>query len=398
MKNMSDFKFVHCSDLHLGSRFSGIRSKDPRLAEKMTESTFNSFSNIVDLVISEEVDFMVLSGDIFDKETITPGTRFRFTEMLKRAAVPCFIARGNHDFKTSWEDSIPLPDNAYEFGGEPERFTINLDNGSQVEMAGISFMFKNTGEDLAIKLEGSKGIFTIGCVHCDVDSQDDSGYAPCKLSDLVTKDIDYWALGHIHKRMVMHERPYVVYPGNPQGRNIKESGEKGAYVVTVTSNTLTDLRFVPTQTIIWERVEADITGCDLHGFLERVSSLIKKGSVVRLTITGRGVLDRMLRTAPDDVIKAIQTRSECIVEKIELKSKPESLPMTGGKDLVSKVAEVSNLVENADKKSLIEAICSTGTSKTYLQNYFEDLSDDELKVLVRDAEIRLLERFSEASE
>lgn len=341
---------------------------------------------------------MVISGDIFDKKTITPGTRFRFVEMLKRLAVPCFIARGNHDFKTSWEDSIPLPDNAYEFGGEPERFTIDLDNGGQVEMAGISFMFKNTSEDLAIKLEGSKEIFTVGCVHCDVDSQDDSEYAPSKLSDLITKDIDYWALGHIHDRMIMHERPYVVYPGNPQGRNIKESGEKGAYVVTVTNNTVTDLRFVPTQTIIWEKIEADITGCDLHGFLERVSFSIKKGSVIRLTVTGRGVLDRMLRTSPDDVIKAIQDRSECIVEKIKLKSRPESLPVTKGNDLVSKIREVSDLVENADKKSLIKAICSTGTSKTYLQRYFEDMSKDELKELVRDAEIRLLERFSEASE
>lgn len=364
----------------------------------MTESTFDSFSNIIDLVISENADFMIISGDIFDKETITPGTRFRFVELLKRVDVPCFIARGNHDSKTSWEDSIPLPDNAYEFGGEPERFVIDLKSGGKVEMAGISFMFRNTSEDLAIKLEGSKGVFTVGCVHCDIDSQDDSGYAPSKLSDIVSKDIDYWALGHIHKRMVMHERPYVVYPGNPQGRNIKESGEKGAYVVTVTSNTVTELRFVPTQTIIWEKIEADITECDFHMFVERVSSSIKKNSIIRLMINGRGTLDRMLRTAPDDIIKAIQDRSGCIVERIELNSKPEKLPITGGNDLVSKVVEVSNSVVNIDRKSLIEAICNTVTSKTHLQKYFEDMNEDELRGLVRDAEIRLLERFSEASE
>ncbi len=395
---MSGFKFVHCADLHLGSRFSGVRSKDPHLAEKMTESTFDSFSNIIDLVVSENADFMVISGDIFDKETITPGTRFRFAELLKKVAVPCFIARGNHDSKTNWEDSIPLPINAYEFGGEPERFAIDLKNGGRVEIAGISFMFKNTSEDLAIRLEGSKGIFTVGCVHCDVDSQDDSGYAPSKLSDLITKDIDYWALGHIHKRMVMHERPYVIYPGNPQGRNIKESGEKGAYVVTVTSNTLTDLRFVPTQTIIWEKIEVDITGCDLHTFIEQVTSSVKKDSVIRLTIIGRGVLDHMLRTAPEDVIKTIQDRSECIIEKIELRSRPGSSPPAGKNDLVSKVTEVSDSVGNVDRKSLIEAICSTGTSKIHLQRYFENMSDDELKGLVQDAEIRLLERFLEASE
>lgn len=395
---MADFKFIHCADLHLGSRFAGIRSGDRDLAERMTESTFLSFSRIADLARSENADFMIISGDVFDKENITPRTRFRFAEILKKLDVRCFIAWGNHDHTTSWEDDIPLPSNVHEFGGEPERFILELGNGGRVEISGISFTSKNTNEDLAIKLEGSKDVFTVGCVHCDVDSGDSSAYAPARLADMIEKDIDYWALGHIHKRAVLHERPHVVYPGNTQGRNIKESGEKGAYVVTVSSDTVTELRFVPTQEIVWEEIEADITGHDLGSFIDSVSPRIEKNSIVRIAVRGHGALDNMIRSEPDDVLKAIRDRSAGTVADMEIFSKPESMPSAGGKDLVSKVASVADSVMRMERDRLIETICSTATSKKYLQKYFESMSDEELGNLVDDAKVRLLERFSEASE
>ncbi|MEZ6149369.1 MAG: hypothetical protein R3C09_04535 [Pirellulaceae bacterium] len=47
------------------------------------------------------------------------------------------------------------------------------------------------------------------------------------------KGYDYWALGHIHKREVLCQEPFVAFSGNIQGRHIRESGPKGCYVVTV---------------------------------------------------------------------------------------------------------------------------------------------------------------------
>lgn len=395
---MAGFKFIHCADLHLGSRFVGVKSRDERLAERMFDSTFDSFSNIIDLVHSENADFMIISGDMFDSDTTTPGTRARYTELLEKAEVPCYIVRGNHDFRTSWEESIPLPSNAHEFGGEPETFIHNLKNGGQVELTGISFSDRHTKENLASKLKGSGDLFTIGCVHCDVDGGDESVYAPCSFNDFMGKNIDYWALGHIHKREILYERPYVVYPGNPQGRSIKESGEKGAYVVTVESDVVRDLKFVPTQAILWETKEIDITGRDLNSLINEVSSAVGRDSIVRLTVTGRGPLDRMLRTEYDDVIKVIEGRTGCIIESIVIKSKSEYLPVAGGKDLLSKIAEVSEYLETLDKDTLIDMICSTGVSKTYLMDYFNEMSEEELKIMITDAETNLVDRFMEAAE
>lgn len=84
----------------------------------MTESVFRSFSRIVDLAISEKVDFVVIAGDAFDEFTITPATRHRFASELARMEVPCFIARGNHDPQVAWAASIPYPPNVHEFGTE----------------------------------------------------------------------------------------------------------------------------------------------------------------------------------------------------------------------------------------------------------------------------------------
>ena len=71
------FRFVHCADLHLGSRFKGVSVRDPAMGERMTESVFESFGRIVDLARSEKADFMVIAGDAFDESTITPATRHR---------------------------------------------------------------------------------------------------------------------------------------------------------------------------------------------------------------------------------------------------------------------------------------------------------------------------------
>lgn len=395
---MSDFKFIHCADLHLGSRFSGVRSKDKELAERMFESTFDSFSGIVDLVHSENADFLVISGDMFDSDTTTPGTRARYTELLEKAEVPCYIVRGNHDFRTGWENSIPLPPNAREFGGEPETVIHSLKNGGQVELTGISFTEKHTKENLASKLKGSGNLFTIGCVHCDMDGGDDSVYAPCTMTDLMGKNIDYWALGHIHKGGVLNERPYVVYPGNPQGRNIKESGEKGAYVVTVESDVVRDLKFVPTQTILWETGEIDITEYNLNSFIDEVASIVNRGSIVRLTVTGRGSLDGMIRKEYDDVIRTVENRTGCIIESIDVKSKPENLPTVGKNDLLSKIMEVTESLESADRGELIDLICSTGVSKKYIMSHFENMTDDDLKTMIFDAGAKLTDRLSEAAE
>jgi DNA repair exonuclease len=392
----TEIKFIHCADLHLGSRFTGVTAIDPVLGRKLTESTFASFDRLIDLAIEKNVDFMIISGDVFDEENETPFTKFRFTESIKRLKIPCFIALGNHDHKRSWEDSIPLPENAHVFSSEPEKIKLSI-KGDQIEIIGISFPSRHTSNNLAASLNGSPGIFSVGVVHCSLDSDSGENYAPCRTSDLRGKNIEYWALGHIHKRSVISTDPYIVYPGNIQGRNSKESGEKGAYMVTINNSSISDIRFIPVQEIMWQDVTVNINGKDLNSIMKEITSQVRRGSILTLNMTGKGEIDSALRLHATDIRRNIEYSTECILSSIKLETSPaldlESL--SKGNDLVSNIIKSTEKLNSVSRDELIDIICSTRTSSE-IKWIFKEMSTDELSSLVRDAEMLLLEKLSEA--
>ncbi|MDR2846467.1 MAG: DNA repair exonuclease [Candidatus Methanoplasma sp.] len=392
----TELKFIHCADLHLGSRFKGISDKDAELGHRLTEAVFSSFGRIVDLAISEKADLLVISGDVFDEENETPSTRYRFAKELERLDIPCMIALGNHDHKRSWESSIPYPENVHVFPSSPDRQVIRVNN-IPVEVLGRSFPSRHTGENLAQSLKGSPHMFTIAVVHCDLDPATNSPYAPCRLSEILNNNVDYWALGHIHERNVVCEHPSVVYPGNIQGRNSKESGEKGAYVVTVSGGSVSEIRFVPTQDILWTDIETDIGGKDLGSFINSIKSASSPGSIISLRISGRGELDAVLRLHPDETVAQISSATGCIVSSVELLTGPAidlgSVSKNNG--LVSKMMEAAQTIGSLPRGELISRICSTRLSAD-IRDVFEEMSDDELKLVVRDAEMLLIEKLTEA--
>ncbi|MCL6593782.1 MAG: DNA repair exonuclease, partial [Alicyclobacillus sp.] len=99
-------------------------------------------------------------------------------------------------------------------------------------------------------------------------------YAPCRLQDLVSKGYDYWALGHIHQRQVVHERPWVVYSGNLQGRHVRETGDKGCYLVTVEGRDVR-LEYRSLDVLRWSVLEVNLTGADQpEEVLERIRAAV----------------------------------------------------------------------------------------------------------------------------
>ncbi len=351
----------------------------------MTESIFRSFSRIVDLAVSEKVDFVVIAGDAFDESTITPATRHRFASELARMGVPCFMARGNHDQQVTWASSIPYPPNVHEFGTEPEY--IDPDGMDGVEVAGVSFADWHEERNLPSLIQGSLDRFTVAVLHCDVDSAEARyNYSPCRLSDMSGRGVDYWAIGHVHKRAVLSEGPYVVYPGNIQGRKITESGEKGCYLVTVDEGRVSELRFVPTQEIVWKELSVDITSRDLTAAIRELRSRIGPGDIARVTFMGSGLLDAMVRLHPDDVAFALSRELSCTVCGIEAKTTPEINmdARAAGSDMTAKVISVGRGMESADREELLKIILSNSTAAKHM-DFYTSLSDEMLRELVRRA-------------
>ena len=394
----ADLKFIHCADLHLGSRFVGITTDNPVLGRKLTGSTFRSFSKIVDLALNEKVDLMVISGDVFDEENETPSTRFKFTEEMKRLEIPCFISLGNHDHKRSWEDSIPFPDNVHVFPTEAESVRIKV-REEDVEITGISFPSRHTSNNLATSLKGSPNIFSIAVVHCDLDASSDENYAPCKTSDLLGRNIDYWALGHIHKRSEIYKNPHIVYPGNIQGRNTKESGEKGAYLVSVKNNIISDLEFVPTQDILWQDLTIDISGKGYDDIIGEIKSKAVKDSILMLHMIGKGEVDAPLRLDTRGFIDIVSTRTGCIVSSVDLRTSPliDLDGMSKGNDLISMIIKSADGLSSMDRNRLIEEICSNAKTSAEIRWVFEEMNDDALRSMAVDAEMFLIERLTGAT-
>jgi len=392
------FKFIHCSDLHLDTPFKRISSYDPALGEKMVRSSFDALDAIIDKAISEQVDFIIFAGDIFDIKFSTPRSRYYFAEAVQRSNIRCYIAYGNHDYERRWEDSIPLPPNAFVFPDHPVSIPYPDRENMIADVIGVSHGMKEEKRDLTADICGSSA-FSIAVVHCDLDTASEGKrYAPCRLSDLLAKDIDYWALGHVHTRSVVHTSPYVVYPGNTQGRSINETGEKGAYIVTVDDGKVAKMEFFVTGTILWSEAEVSITGKDMGSLLDEAASKTVPGSFVRLVITGQGVLDSLIRLERESFTETVERRTGCVITDIDIRCVPDMDIEERRKmgDFVSAVINGSDAMSMMTRDELIGTICGTKASLS-VKGIFEDMSDEELQRMVDDARASLIERLAGGS-
>ena len=316
-------RFAHAADLHLDSPFTGIKSAAPdNVAEALYSATFDSYRNIIDLCISERVDALLIAGDIYDGADRSLRAQRAFIDGLRSldaAGIRSFVCHGNHDPLDGWEARLAYPDGCHRFGPVFEAVPIFPEEPERALIYGISYPTREVYDNLVSRLGPvDENSFTIGLLHANVGGNTDHAlYAPCSLADLAQSGIDYWALGHVHTRQILHDSaPTVVYPGNSQGRHPNETGPRGIYLVEVDHAGSVSLDFRPTDTVRWERVSIDIGALEteqdllnelddaLQGLLDAADG---RSVVLRMALTGRGELHRFLGQpgAVDDLLSAI---------------------------------------------------------------------------------------------
>ncbi len=117
--------------------------------------------------------------------------------------------------------------------------------------------------------------FNIGLLHTALTGRDGhENYAPCALDELKAKGYDYWALGHIHKLVVVCEAPLVVFPGNIQGRHIKEIGAKSVTMVTIDNGRIPEITEHELDVLRWAICQVDLSGCET---VDAAYSLVRQG-------------------------------------------------------------------------------------------------------------------------
>lgn len=259
-------RFIHAADLHLDSPFSGLRDMPEKILKSIQRSTFKSLSNLVDSAIHNQIDFILFSGDIYDLEDRSVKAQVQFKKEMERLAeqeIPVYIIHGNHDFIGDESLHLSLPDNVKTFNTSVETIELKTSTGTVVAISGFSYSKRWITERMIEQYPKRfpQVDFHIGLLHGFQEglSSEHAHYAPFTTNELREKQYDYWALGHIHTRDKISEFPLAYYPGNLQGRNKKETGEKGFLLVEMSKHASPSVQFVSSAPILWERIILDAT-------------------------------------------------------------------------------------------------------------------------------------------
>ena len=258
------FRFVHAADIHLDSPLRGLEAYPDAPVEQIRGAARRTFDNLVNLAVDEGAAFVLLAGDLFDGDWKDYNTGLYFTHRmgrLREAGIRVLMVSGNHDAASQLTRTLRLPDNVTLF---PHRkaATVTLDDlGAAVH--GQSFGGRVVSEDLSRDFpKAVPGMCNIGLLHTSLTGRPNhESYAPCTAEGLASRGYDYWALGHVHRREVVGRDPWIVFPGNIQGRHIRETGPKGCAVVTVESGRVSGVEFRDVDVLRFEVCRVDLTGC-----------------------------------------------------------------------------------------------------------------------------------------
>lgn len=397
---MKKVTFLHCADLHLDSPMTGLKHLPDKIFKRLQESTFKSFSNLVETAIKAEVDFVIIAGDIFDGEDRSLRAQARFRKEMVRLngkGIPVYVIHGNHDHLGGKWPKLDLPGNVHVFAGEVEVKQFLKPDGTSVNLYGFSYPKRHLPERWIDKYQKSGNAdFHIGILHGHAEGSSEHGqYAPFRISELQDKQFDYWALGHIHKRKVLSNNPPVIYPGNPQGRNIKEQGDKGGYIVTL-SEVGAEYGFFESNDIKWLEKQIDASSITSTSELYDLCSQ----SAEEARVEGVGVLLKMQISGIDihqkealalaesgelaDVLQEEEKDKESFVWIREMAlSEPIRINRT---ELAAKGEFYEELCSKIDSFGSWDEALSPLYGHSLARRHLEEIPDEEKKDLLREAE------------
>ncbi|XJZ28102.1 metallophosphoesterase [Bacillota bacterium Lsc_1132] len=295
---MKQISFIHAADLHLDSPMAGLRTLPDPIFKRVRESTFQALKKLTDAAIEKKVDFVILAGDLFDGEDRSLKAQSRLRSEMQRLAlhgIPVYVIHGNHDHLGGSWVKLEMPENVHIFSSDIEVKVLYTKSGAVVHLYGFSYPQRHVLERKIFGYQIVNGAdYHIGILHGNEEgSKEHNNYAPFTVKELLEKPFDYWALGHIHKRAILAEHPPVVYPGNTQGRSLKETGAKGCYFVAMTPFE-TKLEFIETAQVIWEEAAIDVQEANSFQEIYRscqnaVAKCRKKGVGTLLMLTLKNV-------------------------------------------------------------------------------------------------------------
>jgi exonuclease SbcD len=333
-------KFLHSADIHLDSPLRGLERYEGAPVEEIRGATRQAFDNLVDLAIEEDVSFVLLAGDLYDGDWKDYNTGLYFVDRMARlrdAGIKVFIIAGNHDAASQITRHLRLPDNVTTFSTRhPQRVVLD-DLG--VAIYGQGFANRVVTEDLSCAYPpGDPQLFNIGLLHTCLDGKTGhEPYAPCTVDGLRSKGYQYWALGHVHKREEVSQEPWIMFPGNTQGRHIRETGPKGCTLVNVENREVSQLEHRDLDVLRWTPCAVEVTNDDtvddVYAQVRRALQDTLEGAegrpvAVRLIVGGACHVHSQLRAETEHWTQEFRALATSLggaglwLEKVILKTRP----------------------------------------------------------------------------
>ena len=366
-------KFIHCADVHLGSPLVAASKEKQNLLNDAIE---NALKNMVDLAINENVDFVVIAGDLFDGKMTNASIGRKFKSIMKpleENKIYTYVLFGNHD--AEGKHSLTFSNSEYmKFFSASNAQTFKIED-KKIAVHGQSFKTQSVTDNLAKQYpQKLDGYFNIGVLHTSLNGREGhDNYAPCSINDLENKNYDYWALGHIHKKEIVKEaNPTIIYSGNIQGRHSKESEEKGCFLVKIDDNNIITPTFKQLNKVEFYDIEVDIedvtTEDELNSKIKENLQNILIESFLKLTLKGKTELHYKIN------VENIKLSLPTNIELVKFKNKT-TFPKSA-EEIAQMQDTIGTLMNCFEKQEIVNQV---EVLKQNIFNSLIDKYDDELK-------------------
>lgn len=224
---MKTVKILHTADLHIGAAESFLKGE----SQKRRFENLLTFEKIIDLSVERNVEIIVISGDLFDSNTIEDRFIDAVFAKISNLKIPVVFCAGNHDPLNAESPFLnrDLPENLYVLSAEDECITFEE---LSLKCYGRSFTDVYLKGEEKFSLKADENYINILVQHGELKSDLSSDYNSITPNFVKASGMDYIALGHVHKRTPIGriDDTYFAYCGCPEGQGFDELDDKGVYV------------------------------------------------------------------------------------------------------------------------------------------------------------------------
>lgn len=409
-------RFIHAADIHLDSPLKGLGFYEDMPVDIVRGASRAAFARLVDEALELEVDFMVIAGDLYDGDWKDHNTGIYFARQmgrLRNGGIPVYVLHGNHDAQSVMTSRLVLPENVHVFeANRPTTFVLEKHN---VALHGRSFPQASVTENMAAGYPAPlPGHFNIGVLHTALEGNSQhANYAPCSLQQLHASGYQYWALGHVHEYQVYPGPVPVVFPGNLQGRHIREQGPRGAVLVTCDDHAVQSIERLEVDVLRWRELRLDISYCeDLKAVLANIRAGLEdvlaeqtadKPCVLRLVLEGEsGLHGELVGQQPQlraDVVATMAALADgrMWLEKLRLQVRPpHRAPATVEHDELARLL-ADAVADSGFQDEILQGLQGLRDRAPYEladEPVFEALRQNEIQDILQDAAAAVLDRLA----